>query len=105
MYNRYIPQSDGSYQKNRMQENRRNSQPQKQEIKHHNQPSQPPPADITHIPASTQNTSAVSFLRQLLPRNCDTADLLIILLLLLIAGDCEDEKSTALLTLAFYFFL
>lgn len=47
----------------------------------------------------------MSFLKQLLPRNFDTGDLLIVLLLLLMAGDCESEKSNALLTLALYFFL
>ncbi|MDD5954314.1 MAG: hypothetical protein PUD38_03835 [Firmicutes bacterium] len=46
-----------------------------------------------------------SFLKQLLPKNFDTGDLLIVLLLLLMAGDCEEEKSNALLTLALYFFM
>ena len=31
--------------------------------------------------------------------------LLTVLLLLLMAGDCEEEKNTALLTLALYFFM
>ena len=31
--------------------------------------------------------------------------LIIVLLLLLMAGDCKEEKNTALLTLALYFFL
>jgi hypothetical protein len=35
----------------------------------------------------------------------DTGDLLVIVLLLLMAGDCESEQNTALLTLALYLFL
>lgn len=49
-----------------------------------------------------KHNSAGSFLRQLLPKDLDTGDLLIILLLLLMAGDCEEEKGSALLTLALY---
>ena len=48
---------------------------------------------------------AGSFLRQLLPTSFDTGDLIIVLLMLLMAGDCEEEKNTALLTLALYFFM
>lgn len=49
--------------------------------------------------------SAGSFLRQLIPKGLDTGDLLIIVLLLLMAGDCEEEKNSALLTLALYLFM
>jgi len=45
------------------------------------------------------------FFRQLLPRDLDTADLMILILLLLIAGDREDQRNNALLTLALYFFM
>ena len=44
-------------------------------------------------------------MRRLLPKNLDTGDLLIIVLLLLMSADCEDEKNTALLTLALYLFM
>ena len=44
----------------------------------------------------------MGFLQQLLPRDFDTGDLIVIVLLLLIAGDCEQERSNALLTLALY---
>lgn len=47
----------------------------------------------------------VSFLRQLLPKEFDTEDLLIVLLLLLMAGDCQENQNTALLTLVLYLFL
>ena len=102
MYNRYIPQSDGSYQRNRVQDQRQNG-PSKQE----NPPAKPqnPPPVCPPLVSNTNNTGAVSFLKQLLPKEFDTGDLLIVLLLLLMAGDCEEEKNNALLTLALYFFL
>lgn len=93
MYNRYIPQQDGSYRKNRVPEQ---------------QPPQEPEACIPDIPAPPpcpRQQSAESFLRTLLPKGLDTGDLLVIVLLLLMAGDCTDEKNTALLTLALYLFL
>ena len=91
MYNRYIPQQDGSYRKNRIPE-QKVSQPA------------PPPAPCPPPPSRTE-ASAEGFLRQLLPKNLDTGDLFIILLLLLMAGDCQEDKNTALLTLALYLFL
>ena len=45
------------------------------------------------------------FLKQLIPRNFDTGDLLVVILLLLMAADCQEDQNTALLTLALYFFL
>ena len=99
VYNRYIPQSDGSFQKNRVGDHRAQSQ---------RQPPSPPPPEppcTKSVPHSCQNTSASGFLKQLLPKDFDTGDLLIILLLLLMAGDCEDEKTTVLLTLILYFFM
>ena len=91
MYNRYIPQQDGSYRKNRIPEQ-------------NPAPAVPSPAPCPPPPSRTES-SAEGFLRQLLPKNLDTGDLFIILLLLLMAGDCQDEKNTALLTLALYLFL
>ena len=46
-----------------------------------------------------------NFLRQLLPGDFNTEDLLEILLLLLMSGDCEEDRNNALLTLALYLFL
>ena len=106
MYNRYIPQSDGSFQRNRIHEQRIKNPTLQQEpppqIKadHSPQPRNPCPA-----PSGNSTNSATSFLKQLIPKNFDTSDLFIVLLLLLMAGDCEEEKSNALLTLALYFFL
>ena len=88
MYNRYIPQNDGSYRKNRIDEPR---QPQ---------PEPPPPRPPETTPSP--QLPAMSFLRNLLPKGLDTGDLLVIVLLLLMAGDSEKERSSALLTLALY---
>lgn len=106
MYNRYIPQSDGSFRKNRVQEQRQ-AQPQRpmRDNSHSAAHCPPSPAAPSPVPPSRTETSAWSFLKQLLPKDFDTGDLLIVLLLLLMAGDCEEEKSNALLTLALYFFM
>ena len=93
MYNRYIQQQDGSYRKNRIPE-----QPP-----HPAEPSIPAPEEPR--PLSREGRSAESFLRQLLPKGLDTGDLLVIMLLLLMAGDCREDQNTALLTLALYLFL
>ena len=45
------------------------------------------------------------FLKQLLPKGLDTGDLLVIVLLLLMSGDCREDQNWALLTLMLYLFL
>lgn len=90
MYNRYIQQTDGSYRKNRIPEQPAPPPPPK--------PAPPPPMPIP-------SRSAGSFLKNLLPKDLETADLLIVLLLLLMAEQNESDKNTALLTLALYFFM
>lgn len=96
MYNRYIPQQDGTYQKNRIPTP---PQPPPKE-----QPPQPPPCEDAN-PPYRQPEGAYSFLQQLLPKGLDTGDLLIIVLLLLMAGDGKENKNSWLLTLALYLFL
>ena len=104
MYNRYIPQPDGSYRRNPMQESRKQPQhspprpPQQQKP-----PAPPPPQPPQHTPMPAAPISG--FLRQLIPQGFDTGDLIIVLLLLLIAGDSQESRSNALLTLALYFIL
>ena len=112
MYNRYIPQPDGSYRRSRQQE------PQ------HSPPSPPapptfppvaPPAACSPAPLpvrrprphkpSKSPQGIGSFLKQLLPRDFDTEDFLIVLLLLLMSNDCQEDQNSALLTLALYLFL
>ena len=114
MYNRYIPQPDGSYQRSRIPD-----QPP-----HLPEPVPPTPAASpkpAHIPAprpqpvhrrmppkhqpARENTSVGNFLKQLLPKQFETEDLLIVLLLLLMSGDCREEQNTALLTLMLYLFM
>lgn len=118
MYNRYIPQPDGSYRKNQMQEPRKAPEhfspplPLAQEIPPpppncstcpNNPPCHPPASPKPRLPV--QSTGVISFLKQLLPKNFDTEDLLVVLLLLLMAGDCREDQNSALLTLALYLFL
>lgn len=99
MYNRYIPQPDGSYRRNAVPEQR---QPQQRHS--------PPPVSAPLTPHSPpqqipRSEPIPGFLRQLLPQGFDTGDLIIVLLLLLIAGDSQESRSNALLTLALYFVL
>ena len=102
MYNRYIPQPDGSFRRNSMQDSRKQPQrPPQQQISP--KPPAPPPPPPQHRPAPSEPISG--FLRQLIPQGFDTGDLIIVLLLLLIAGDSEESRSHALLTLALYFIL
>lgn len=130
MYNRYIPQPDGSYRRRPVLD--QNPPPQKQtqpagnerrpdstpsgpqEERHPSpgsgQPCRPPQLRRTHPaprpPRPQENPiSAGSFLKQLLPQNLDTEDLLIVILLLLMAGDNSKEQNSALLTLALYLFM
>ena len=118
MYNRYIPQSDGSFRRSRIQDNI--AKPE-----HSRQKPCPPPAPepcrqesqnnhhckkqsprLPHRPTPEhRHSTAGSFLRQLLPQDFDTGDLLVVLLLLLMSGDCTEDQNTALLTLALYLFL
>lgn len=100
MYNRYIPQPDGSYRRNPTQEARQQRPPQQSAPPP--KPTMPPPPPAHH-PAVPE--SIPGFLRQLIPQGFDTGDLIIVLLLLLIAGDSPESRSNALLTLALYFIL
>ena len=97
MYNRYIPQRDGSYQ--------RHQAPDKEPKPQKPQPHSPPPPPQAKPPVSKPPVPVGGFLRNLLPREFDTGDLIVVLLLLLMAGDSEEERNSALLTLALYFLL
>ena len=106
MYNRYIPQPDGSYRRNSMQEPRKQPQhPQQKPAPQQRPPVPPPPPPLPPRPQSAPNEPITGFLRQLIPQGFDTGDLIIVLLLLLIAGDNQESRSNALLTLALYFIL
>lgn len=100
MYNRYVPQPDGSYSRRRISDP---AAPQRVQ----QQPSPPAPNRTSSPPHRPERPAAPagSFLRQLLPRDFSTEDLIVVLLLLLIAGDNPENQSSALLTLALYLFL
>ena len=103
MYNRYIPQQDGSFRKKQepdaprpTPEPRRSPAAPVSEVQHHSPVREPQPPIVGNISG---------FLRRLIPKDFDTGDLIVVLLLLLMAGDKPEDKSTALLTLALYCFL
>lgn len=140
MYNRYIPQPDGSYRRSRVPDTQPtapvrqyvpecetvpdpvceqspeckpcqdrkgkpcsqyrprppHAPPRRQEY-----PLRPPSCE----PKRDSQGTVGSFLRGLIPKGFDTADLLIVLLLLLMAGDCQEDQNSALLTLALYFIM
>ena len=126
MYNRYIPQPDGSFRKSQLPDNVRvptNPVPKpvapcpcEEEPKE--QPSKPqtvPKAVCKQCPArrpkpappcqEEKDAGIGSFLKQLLPKDFDVGELMVVLLLLLISSDGSDDQNTALLTLALYLFL
>ena len=111
MYSRYVPQNDGTYRRSRLpdplpkppvspppQEPPRSAPPPEM-------PKCPPPRPRQRPCREPESQSILAFLRQLLPRDFDSGDLLVIVLLLLISGDCREDQNTALLTLALYLFL
>ena len=122
LYNRYIPQPDGSYRRDRVPEPIPREIPKKPVQKPDAPkpvtapPCPPPEKPPCHTapairrqssrkqPQSSQD-NILSFFKQLLPKNMDTGDLFVILLLLLMAGDREEDRNNALLTLALYFFM
>ena len=121
VYNRYTPQPDGTY--------KRKSVTDHTNIPHPARPmppcrrEEPPKADTvdripqgyTEHPAQRkqrpsprhkQEKSAASFLKDLLPRDLDAGDLLVVILLLLMSADSSgEEQGNALLTLALYLFM
>ena len=110
MYNRYVPQPDGSYRRRPVPDPTKHpAKPQEPPCPPPVQPPPPPPKP-EHPPAPRRQPhrkeSAVDgFLRQLLPKDFDTGDLIVILLLLLMAGDCEEDRNNAILTIALYFLM
>ena len=117
MYNRYIPQSDGSYRRSSVPDPvRQNTMPPQRPNPPAPEPPPPPPppkacpksCPVQRSKArqtTPQSQGAGSFLRQLLPGDFDTGDLLVVLLLLLISADGTEDRSNALLTLALYLLL
>lgn len=118
MYNRYIPQSDGTYQRNRIPDPVPRTPPMRE---YPPEPASIPPCSAAPPPPPSRpmrpcparfprrephnDSSILSFLRKLLPSDFDSSDLLVVLLLLLMSGDCSEDQNSALLTLALYLFL
>lgn len=114
MYNRYVPQSDGTYQRNRLPDQippppKPCPQPERPHpvcpVPDPPKRPAPPPRPRPRPSRESEGGSITGFLKQLLPKNFDTSDLLVVLLLLLMSGDCQEDQNTALLTLALYLFL
>jgi len=122
MYNRYKPQNDGTFVKKTLPDQAHSPErPSKFQISTGtstaSQHSCVPPGTVTHPaqipPSSAKHTSthalkpepAGSFLKNLIPKNLDTSDLFVVLMLLLISGDCPEERNNAILTLALYLLL
>ena len=120
-YNHYTPQSDGSYRRSTVPESSRRpgtkppypaQPPQKPPPPPKPAPCEPaqelplpapPPKPDPSCPRPEQGI--LSFLRGLLPREIDAADLLVISLLLLMNREEGDGGMSPLLTIALYFLL
>lgn len=121
MYNRYVPQNDGSFRRNWVPD-APPEQPKPPKNKNPSKPpappAPPPPSPPKQVPDPNACESkrppqrpasppggVAGFFRQLIPKDFCTEDLLIVLLLLLMSGDCKEDQNFALLTLALYLFL
>ena len=106
MYNRYIPQADGSYSRHSVPE-----RAQKQNSRPVPPKAQDKPESRSSLPSCekkktrSETQPLAGLLQRLLPGGFDTEDLIIILLLLLTAGDCREDQNFALLTLGLYLFM
>lgn len=112
MYNRYVPQPDGSYRRNRIPDPTLQHPRPQRPVKESCPEPEPPPCEEPkqehtnrQPPNQKQEGSMDRFLRQLLPKDFDTGDLIVVLLLLLMAGDAKEDRHNALLTLALYFLM
>lgn len=135
MYNRYVPQADGSFRRSRIQEpmpsqpNRSPFSPGMREPpqrkppfqqqgscppqQNNNPPQRPndtppqrnPPPTHFHNQCEHAAPSVGSFLKGLLPQNFDVEDLMVVLLLLLMSGNSGSDQNGALITLVIYLFL
>ena len=102
MYNRYIPQNDGSYSRRQVPDH---APPPPKPVTPEPEAECPPPPPPPRNCASRQELGIGGFLRKILPGDFDTGDLMIVLLLLLMAGDCQEDQNWAVLTLVLYLFL
>lgn len=101
MYNRYTPNRDGTFQKDRLPDGGRNLRPAPEQAP--NSPPCPPPERPPE--PCPQTGSASGFLSGILPKDMDTGDLLMFLILLLLLSDGSEEAPSALLTIALFFLM
>ena len=96
VYNRYIPQPDGTYL-------RMDVQPQQTTAAPEPQPAAPCAQPLPPAPCARAEGG---FLSRLLPRGADTGDLLVIAILLLLLVDSDtDDPLPVILTLAAFILL
>lgn len=96
VYNRYIPQPDGTYL-------RMDVQPQQTTAAPEPQPAAPCAQPLPPAPCARPEGG---FLSRLLPRGADTGDLLVIAILLLLLVDSDtDDPLPVILTLAAFILL
>ena len=126
MYNRYVPQADGSFRRSRIPEPAPErerpaappppmQEPVTRESPHSPNESCAPPRQhysYPHVPPARRPPaydngagSVGSFLKGLLPQNFDTEDLMVVLLLLLMSGNSGTDQNAALMTWVIYLFL
>ena len=102
MYNRYIPQADGSYLKTRLEEPSGGVNTSVQE---------PSPPIFLHQARTSPPSAAGApvgigqFFKNLVPGGLDTEDLIVILLLLLLSQNQGKGGKRAMMTLGAYLFL
>ena len=122
MYNRYIPQPDGSFSRSKIPEESPHhpvisaTQQTTQETPCKQSPKKSTPVtgycrrcphcrQQQNTVKGTSSTGISSLLKQLMPKDFDSGDLMVVLLLLLMSSECQEDQNTALLTLALYLFL
>lgn len=126
MYNRYVPQGDGSFRRSRVPEPiparaeptgapstpqnpmQQQAQPDSSFTAPKPNPPHPPrnaPPPRNYAQYDRPAASVGSFLKGLLPQNFDTEDLMVVLLLLLMSGNSGSDQNSALMTLMIYLFL
>ena len=91
MYNRYIPQPDGSFRRNAVPEPK---VPESRSRSH--------VSSIRKVEPHSPSPEHFGFFKRLLPGNFDSSDWIIVLLLLLMSGDKPEDRSHMLMTLALY---
>lgn len=105
MYNRYVPNANGSYERQRIDTPQSQQKPPAspaQPISAQPKPQSPPIAQ-KRPPEKAENKKPLSILR--LPEHLDSGDLLVLLILLLLLQENDEDPLTLILILAAFFFI